>query len=44
VVLLEAEGMQCGKKTTSEFRPPSSCMKSGKIELELYGKETVEWS
>jgi len=36
--------MQYGKKTTNESTPPSSCMKSGKIELEVHGKETAEWS
>jgi len=32
------------KKPTSKSKHPSSCTKSGKIELEAYGKEMAEWN
>jgi hypothetical protein len=44
VVLLEAEEMPDEKKPTSESKHPSSCIKRGKIKLEVYGKEVMEWN
>ena len=44
VVLLVSEEMPDEKKPASESRHPSPDKRRGKIELEVYGKEMVEWN